>query len=62
MQARLSSREDVEKLLNTEEGCRLEGYITVNKIAGNIHLAPGISFEQNHQVNQISFYFSKKIV
>lgn len=49
MQAKLSNREDVEKLLNTEEGCRLEGYIAVNKIAGNIHLAPGISFEQNHQ-------------
>lgn len=49
MQASFNSKEDVEKLLNKNEGCRLEGDITVNKISGNIHFAPGISFEQNHQ-------------
>lgn len=48
-QAKYTNKQDVEKLLQREEGCRLEGYITANKIAGNIHLAPGISFEQNHQ-------------
>jgi hypothetical protein len=37
-EARFNNKEDVERLLSTEEGCRLEGFMTVNKIAGNIHL------------------------
>ncbi len=39
MQAKFKSRVEVEKLLEKgEEGCRLEGFIAVNKIAGNIHI------------------------
>ncbi|XP_012945396.1 endoplasmic reticulum-Golgi intermediate compartment protein 3 [Aplysia californica] len=30
------------------EGCKLFGYLEVNKVAGNFHLAPGKSFQQKH--------------
>ncbi|KAJ3048652.1 Endoplasmic reticulum-Golgi intermediate compartment protein 3 [Rhizophlyctis rosea] len=30
----------------SEEGCSLWGYLKVNKVAGNVHLAPGKSFQQ----------------
>jgi len=34
----------------TSEGCYVYGYLEVNKVAGNFHLAPGKSF-QNHHVH-----------
>ncbi|RKO82813.1 endoplasmic reticulum vesicle transporter, partial [Blyttiomyces helicus] len=38
-----------EKIGNqTHEGCNIFGYIEVNKVAGNFHLAPGKSFQQSH--------------
>eukprot|EP01120_Amphizonella_sp_Union-15-10_P011390 TRINITY_DN480_c0_g1_i1.p1 TRINITY_DN480_c0_g1~~TRINITY_DN480_c0_g1_i1.p1 ORF type:complete len:386 (-),score=71.43 TRINITY_DN480_c0_g1_i1:13-1170(-) len=30
------------------EGCKIYGYLLVNKVAGNFHFAPGKSFQQNH--------------
>lgn len=30
------------------EGCRVHGYLEVNKVAGNFHIAPGQSFEQRN--------------
>ncbi|XP_046547379.1 endoplasmic reticulum-Golgi intermediate compartment protein 3-like [Haliotis rubra] len=30
------------------EGCRVFGYLEVNKVAGNFHFAPGKSFQQHH--------------
>ncbi|RUS73051.1 hypothetical protein EGW08_019189 [Elysia chlorotica] len=30
------------------EGCKLFGYLEVNKVAGNFHIAPGKSFQQRH--------------
>ena len=30
------------------EGCNIKGYIEVSKVAGNIHFAPGKSFQQHH--------------
>ncbi|CAG5125691.1 unnamed protein product, partial [Candidula unifasciata] len=30
------------------EGCKLFGYLEVNKVAGNFHIAPGKSFQQKH--------------
>jgi len=30
------------------EGCQVYGYIEVSKVAGNFHIAPGKSFQQNH--------------
>jgi len=30
------------------EGCQVYGYLLVNKVAGNFHLAPGKSFQQHH--------------
>ncbi|XP_064652383.1 endoplasmic reticulum-Golgi intermediate compartment protein 3-like [Lineus longissimus] len=30
------------------EGCRMYGYLQVNKVAGNFHFAPGKSFQQSH--------------
>jgi endoplasmic reticulum-Golgi intermediate compartment protein 3 len=30
------------------EGCQVHGYLEVNKVAGNFHIAPGQSFQQNH--------------
>lgn len=31
-----------------KEGCRVHGYLEVNKVAGNFHIAPGQSFEQRN--------------
>jgi len=31
-----------------DEGCKIYGYILVNKVAGNFHFAPGKSFQSNH--------------
>jgi len=30
------------------EGCQVYGYLLVNKVAGNFHVAPGKSFQQHH--------------
>nr|CAG8510755.1 4765_t:CDS:2 [Entrophospora candida] len=32
----------------SHEGCNVAGDVRVNKVAGNFHLAPGKSFQQNH--------------
>ena len=37
-----------EGLTELNEGCRIHGHLEVNKVAGNFHIAPGQSFEQNH--------------
>lgn len=34
--------------IEINEGCRIYGYLQVNKVAGNFHIAPGRSFVQNH--------------
>ncbi|XP_071525804.1 endoplasmic reticulum-Golgi intermediate compartment protein 3 [Panulirus ornatus] len=31
-----------------EEGCQIYGYLEVNRVGGNFHLAPGKSFQHNH--------------
>lgn len=31
-----------------DEACRIHGYLQVNKVSGNFHIAPGQSFEQHH--------------
>lgn len=42
-------RELESRIKNDEkEGCRLEGYLQVNKIAGNFHFAPGRTFVSQH--------------
>ncbi|CAF1064964.1 unnamed protein product [Rotaria sordida] len=35
-------------LTQMNEGCRVHGYLEVNKVAGNFHIAPGQSFQQQH--------------
>ena len=42
------NKEQILEMLKTGEGCRLDGFLEVNKVAGNFHIAPGISFQQNH--------------
>jgi len=44
-------REGFEDKLKAQknEGCRVHGFISVNKVAGNFHIAPGKSFQQNQQ-------------
>ena len=37
-----------EPLTQMTEGCRIHGYLEVNKVAGNFHIAPGQSFEQRN--------------
>eukprot|EP00727_Mastigamoeba_balamuthi_P011387 m51a1_g6871 putative endoplasmic reticulum-golgi intermediate compartment protein 3-like isoform x2 (576) ;mRNA; f:168986-173271 len=32
----------------SHEGCRIYGYISVNKVAGNFHVAPGRSYQQSY--------------
>jgi hypothetical protein len=40
-----------------DEGCRVHGFLEVNKIAGNVHFAPGVSFQQNHMhVHDMEMY------
>ena len=41
-----------------EEGCNIEGHISVNKVAGNFHIAPGKSFSnaQMH-VHDLQLYY-----
>ena len=34
----LIERAEIEKLLQSGDGCRLEGHLEVNKIAGNFHI------------------------
>jgi len=36
---------DPAKLVGVEEGCNLFGFLEVNKVAGNFHIAPGRAFE-----------------
>lgn len=31
-----------------KEGCKAKGFIEVNKVGGNIHFAPGKSFQQHN--------------
>ncbi|XP_042236903.1 endoplasmic reticulum-Golgi intermediate compartment protein 3-like [Homarus americanus] len=31
-----------------DEGCQIYGYLEVNRVGGNFHLAPGKSFQHNH--------------
>ena len=41
-----------------EEGCRIEGDLTVNKVVGNFHLAPGRSFSNgNIHVHDLKNYW-----
>lgn len=35
-------------LTEINEGCRVHGQLEVNKVAGNFHIAPGQSFQENH--------------
>ncbi|CAF4842736.1 unnamed protein product, partial [Rotaria sp. Silwood2] len=37
-----------DNLTQMNEGCRVHGYLEVNKVAGNFHIAPGQSFQQHH--------------
>lgn len=34
--------------LQENEGCQVFGYLEVNRVAGNFHVAPGRSFQQHH--------------
>ncbi|KAL3892160.1 hypothetical protein ACJMK2_004394 [Sinanodonta woodiana] len=43
------------------EGCQLYGMIKVNKVAGNVHFAPGKSFQQHHvHVHDLQAFGSEK--
>lgn len=45
------AEETLERRLKAsrKEGCNLHGYIMVNKVAGNIHVAPGKSYQDAHR-------------
>jgi hypothetical protein len=43
-----SDPEQIQRLFESGQGCRLEGHLEVNKVAGNFHIAPGVSMQQNH--------------
>jgi hypothetical protein len=39
------------------QGCRIHGHVTVNKVAGNLHIAPGRSFQRgNMHIHDIQQY------
>lgn len=43
------------------EGCRIYGFLEVNKVAGNFHFAPGKSFQQAHvHVHDLQTFGSEK--
>ncbi|KAF9433667.1 Endoplasmic reticulum-Golgi intermediate compartment protein 3 [Entomortierella beljakovae] len=48
----------VEKMKEqANQGCRIHGHVTVNKVAGNFHIAPGRSFQHgNMHVHDIQQY------
>ncbi|CAF1174615.1 unnamed protein product [Adineta ricciae] len=39
---------DTHAEVKLDEGCRLHGHLEVNKVAGNFHIAPGHSYQQQH--------------
>jgi len=41
--------EDMKIQLRAHEGCRVYGYVTVGKVAGNFHIAPGVSAQTGSQ-------------
>jgi len=41
--------EEMKTQRRAHEGCRVYGYVTVNKVAGNFHIAPGVSLQSGHQ-------------
>jgi len=41
--------EEMKTQRRASEGCRVYGYVTVNKVAGNFHIAPGASLQSGHQ-------------
>ena len=51
----------VEKVKSVgEEGCNVEGTVLVNKVAGNVHVAPGKSFQQEHShMHDLGLFASK---
>lgn len=40
--------DELNKLLESGEGCRLVGHLEVNRVAGNFHIAPGSSHQHDH--------------
>ncbi|CAF0721813.1 unnamed protein product [Brachionus calyciflorus] len=40
--------EAIKRMIESGEGCQLQGHLEVNKVAGNFHIAPGFSFQQEH--------------
>ena len=39
----------IVELMNANPGCNMNGQLTVQKVTGNIHFAPGRSFMQSHE-------------
>jgi hypothetical protein len=60
--------DEFNKLLDSGEGCRLVGYLEVNRVAGNFHIAPGSSHQHDHahvhdvKMSQISRFNSSHTV
>lgn len=50
LSAFVQCRNNMPDLINTvgREGCRIHGLLTVNKVAGSFHIAPGFSYSENH--------------
>ena len=40
---------EMQAQLRAQEGCRVYGFVTVNKVAGNFHIAPGESSQGGYQ-------------
>jgi len=41
--------EEMRTQRRANEGCRVYGYVTVDKVSGNFHIAPGVSLQSGHQ-------------
>jgi len=53
----VSFEKSTEELLNNPDGCNIRGFLEIDKVAGNFHIAPGKTFSVNgvmiHDMSQV---------
>ena len=58
-QCRREGHKSTEALLRSI-GCHIYGRVDVNKVAGNLHIAPGKSFQANHMhIHDINSFIAR---
>jgi hypothetical protein len=58
-QCKREGHQGVDQLLKSA-GCNIHGRVDVNKVAGNLHVAPGKSFQANHMhIHDINSFIAR---